>query len=92
MVTVFFADEERVPRLAEQRLDHVLITVVATSGDRTVGRVDVVSHRGLVGSLEFTESPTDWRAEVRLAEATRATGPALAANIDSLEHGAPHES
>lgn len=92
MVTVYFADGERVPRLADQRPDNVLITLVATSGGRTSGRVAVVSHRGLVSSLEFTKSPRNWRDDVRLAETTRSTGPTLAADIDSLEHGAPPES
>jgi len=89
MVVVFFANREGVSSLADQRPDNVIVTLVARSGGRALGQVDVVSHRGRVHSLEFTKSPKDWGDDVRLTEATRSSTPTLAAEVDASEHGAP---
>ena len=88
MVTFYFDDSESLRRLSNMSPAHQ-IGVAVLEKDRESTTAKVVSHRGLLSSMEFTRSPTQFQhASFQLADSRR-PGKAidLPSQIDAEEHG-----
>lgn len=89
MVTFYFEKPAALPRLSNAGLEQKLATVLLAAGRQRV-RATVVSHRGLLSSLEFSKSPTGLEGQpLRLELVARKPGKdgELAREIDAMEHG-----
>lgn len=89
MVTFYYEKPAALPRLLNEGLEQKLATVLLETGREKV-RAKVVSHRGLLSSLEFSKSPTDLEGQsLRLALVASKSGKNsdLAREIDAMEHG-----
>src|SRR5690349_18715120 len=58
MVTFYYGKPAALPPLSDVGLEQKLATVLLETGQERI-RARVVSHRGLLSSLEFSKSPTD---------------------------------
>lgn len=88
MVTFYYEKPSELPRLSNEGLEQKLATVLLEAGQEKV-RATVVSHRGLLSSLEFSKSPTDLEGKpLRLSFVAGRSGKAgdLAREIDAEEH------
>lgn len=89
MVTFHYEEPAALPPLSNEGLEQKLATILLDTGQEKV-RATVVSHRGLLSSLEFSKSPTGLEGQpLRLAIVTRKPGKDgdLAREIDAMEHG-----
>lgn len=87
MVIVGFPDKDAVPRLAPDATDHCLGTVRLKTGSRTI-TARVMTHRGILSSLEFRPSPRELEDRSFTLEVTDRDGaePLLSDLIDDEEH------
>lgn len=88
MVTFYFEKPAELPRLSNDGLEQKLAAVHLETDPKKI-RATVVSHRGLLSSLEFSQSPTDLEGQpLRLSSAAGRSGKAgdLAREIDADEH------
>ena len=87
MVTFYYREPAALPRLSNEGLEQKLATILLETGQRRV-RATVVSHRGLLSSLELSKSPTDLEGQpLRLAlVASKQKNGGLAREIDAMEH------
>jgi hypothetical protein len=85
MVTFYFEKPAALPRLSNEGLEQKLATILLESGQKRA-RATVVSHHGLLSSLEFSKSPTDLEDQpLRLSLVAGKPGD-LAREIDATEH------
>lgn len=87
MVIVGFEDRAAVPRLPNEALDHCLARVRLT-GEFGSLRASVMTHRGILSSLEFRRSPRklgghQWVVEVTTTETADRE---MSGAIDAEEH------
>lgn len=89
MVTFYFPDSLRVKKLSDINPERVMARL-ALKTQRTVVKAKVVSHEGLLSSIEFAKSPTHLQgAEVQLEALPKPRGKEwdLPSELDAEEHG-----
>jgi hypothetical protein len=88
MVTFYYEKQDALPLLSNQGLEQKLATVRLDSGQKKV-RATMVSHRGRLSSLEFSQSPADLEGQplrLTLAKGQPGRDGGLAGEIDRMEH------
>jgi len=87
MVIVGFEDKGMVPKLQNQATDHCLAKLRLKGSFGSIGAA-VMTHRGILSSLEFRQSPRKTAGHAVTVEilALHASDPRISRSIDEEEH------